>query len=144
MPDFKNPLAPKREKPKKPTYNFTAEQIDQMIKDAEHRAFCDAIYICNAMCSVAVIKMLRDHLGFGMERRIPDAFRFYQGVFESVRDGYINYFDCVDNFRDELKLRLHAERPDGVRDNLEELFKRVAKAEKRKIVMEFINGGKEK
>ena len=142
MPDYKNPLAPRRDKPKVKTYNMTKEQIDQMIKQAEHRAFTDAIYVCNAMCSVAVIKMLRDHLGFGMERRIPDAFRFYQGVFESIRDGYINYFDCVDNFRDEMGIRLVIEKPDGTREDLQDLFQKVAQAEKRKLVMEFIKGGK--
>lgn len=140
MPDYKNPLAPKKDKQKKPTYNFTAEQIDQMIKQAEHRAFVDAIYVCNAMCSVAVIKTLRDYKGEG-RKRLPVSFSQYQGIFESIRDGYINYFDCVDNFRDEMGIRLVIEKPDGTREDLQDLFQKVAQAEKRKIVMEFIKGG---
>ena len=45
MPTYKNPLAPRPDKPKVKTYNMTAEQLEQLTRDAQREGYTAAIYV---------------------------------------------------------------------------------------------------
>lgn len=52
----------------------------------------DAIYICNALYSAAMLTVLRDTLGYG-QRRLKHIFERVQKLFGEVMDGYVSYAD---------------------------------------------------
>lgn len=141
MPEYKNPLASKREKPKVKTYNFTAEQLQQYQDAAQRRGYTEAIYICNAMYTAAMLTSLRECLGFG-QRRLKYIHDKVQKNFEALRDGEISYQDVAQALMDECRINLVIERPDGLRRSAEELFAAIAKAERRKVVLDVVRGKK--
>lgn len=141
MPDYKNPLAPRREKPKKPTYNMTAEQIDWMIAEAKNQGIIEGVYVSNAMCTVSLLKMLRDLEGYGRVR-IADRFNYFQSTREGIQKNYLTYLDIHKSMTEELKIKLVIERPDGSKEDLEDLFRILEKSQHQKIVMEVIRGGR--
>lgn len=94
MPNYKNPLAAKKDKPKVKTYNFTAEQLEQMREAARRDGLRAGVYACNAMYSVALLQALRDGLGFG-KNRLKAAFERVQMLFGQIVAGEISYEDMA-------------------------------------------------
>lgn len=141
MPNYKNPLAPRRDKPKKPTYNMTKEQLDWALAEAKNQGIIEGVYSCNAMCTVSLLKMLRDREGYG-RMRIADRFRYFQDTLEGIRKNYLTYYDIYKAMTEELKINLTIQRPDGSKEDLEDLFRQLEKSQHKKIVMEVIKNGK--
>ena len=141
MPDYKNPLAPKKDKQKKPTYNMTKEQLDWALAEAKNQGIIEGVYVCNAMCTVSLLKMLRDREGYG-RMRIADRFRYFQDTLEGIRKNYLTYYDIYKAMTEELKINLTIQRPDGSKEDLEDLFRQLEKSQHQKIVMEVIKNGK--
>ena len=136
---YNNPLAPKRDKPKTKTYNFTAEQLQEMEERAKMAGYTEAIYICNAMYTAAMLTSLRECLGFG-QRRLKWIHDQVQKNFAALRDREISYLDVAQALMDECRINLIIERPDGLRRSADELFEAIAKAEKRKVVLDVARG----
>ena len=141
MPNYKNPLVAKKDKPKVKTYNFTEEQLRQYQDAAQREGYAAAIYICNAMYTAAMLTSLRECLGFG-QRRLKYIHDHVQKNFEALRDGEISYQDVAQALMDECRINLVIERPDGLRRSAEELFAAIAKAERRKVVLDVVRGKK--
>ena len=141
MPDYKNPLAPRRDKQKKPTYNMTKEQLDWALAEAKNQGIIEGVYACNAMCTVSLLKMLRDREGYG-RMRIADRFRYFQDTLEGIRKNYLTYYDIYKAMTEELKINLTIQRPDGSKEDLEDLFRQLEKSQHKKIAMEVIKNGK--
>lgn len=141
MPNYKNPLAPKKDKQKKPTYNMTKEQIDWMIAEAKNQGVIEGFYACNAMCTVSLLKMLRDREGYG-RKRVSNRFEYFQSTLEGVRGNYLSYYDIYKTMTEELKITLTMQRPDGSKEELEDLFRQLEKSQHHKIVMEVIKRGR--
>ena len=126
MPNYKNPLAAKKDKPKVKTYNFTAEQLQQYQDAAQREGYAAAIYICNAMYTAAMLTSLRECLGFG-QRRLKHIHDQVQKNFAAIRDGEINYSDIAQALMDECRINLVIERPDGVSKDIQEIFAAMGK-----------------
>lgn len=141
MPNYKNPLAPRRDKPKTPTYNMTKEQLDWALAEAKNQGIIEGVYVCNAMCTVSLLKMLRDREGYG-RMRIADRFRYFQDTLEGIRKNYLTYYDIYKTMTKELKINLTIQRPDGSKEDLEDLFRQLEKSQHHKIVMEVIKNGR--
>lgn len=137
--NYTNPLAPKRERERVATYNMTADQLKAMEDAAQRRGYTEAIYICNAMYTAAMLTSLRECLGFG-QRRLKYIHDKVQKNFEALRDGEISYQDVAQALMDECRINLVIERPDGLRRSAEELFAAIAKAERRKVVLDVARG----
>lgn len=90
MAKYANALTP-REK-KTPTYQMTREGLDKLAGSARRAGYADAIYICNALYSAAMLTVLRDTLGYG-QRRLKHIFERVQKLFGEVMDGYVSYAD---------------------------------------------------
>lgn len=126
MPNYKNPLAAKKDKPKTKTYNFTAEQLQQYQDAAQREGYAAAIYICNAMYTAAMLTSLRECLGFG-QRRLKYIHDQVQKNFAAIRDGEISYSDIAQALMDECRINLIIERPDGVSKDIQEIFAAMGK-----------------
>lgn len=126
MPNYKNPLAAKKDKPKTKTYNFTAEQLQQYQDAAQREGYAAAIYICNAMYTAAMLTSLRECLGFG-QRRLKYIHDQVQKNFAAIRDGEISYADIAQALMDECRINLIIERPDGVSKDIQEIFAAMGK-----------------
>lgn len=126
MPDYKNPLAAKKDKPKVKTYNFTVEQLRQYQDAAQREGYAAAIYICNAMYTAAMLTSLRECLGFG-QRRLKYIHDQVQKNFAAIRDGEISYADIAQALMDECRINLIIERPDGVSKDIQEIFAAMGK-----------------
>lgn len=126
MPNYKNPLAAKKDKPKVKTYNFTAEQLRQYQDAAQREGYAAAIYICNAMYTAAMLTSLRECLGFG-QRRLKYIHDQVQKNFAAIRDGEISYADIAQALMDECRINLIIERPDGVSMDIQEIFSAMGK-----------------
>ena len=141
MSNYNNPLLPKARRERVATYNMTAEQLEQLTRDAQREGYTEAIYICNAMYTAAMLTSLRECLGFG-QRRLKYIHDKVQKNFEALRDGEISYQDVAQALMDECRINLVIERPDGLRRSAEELFAAIAKAERRKVVLDVARGKK--
>lgn len=126
MPNYKNPLEAKKDKPKVKTYNFTAEQLQQYQDAAQREGYAAAIYICNAMYTAAMLTSLRECLGFG-QRRLKYIHDQVQKNFAAIRDGEISYSDIAQALMDECRINLIIERPDGVSKDIQEIFAAMGK-----------------
>lgn len=126
MPNYKNPLEAKKDKPKTKTYNFTAEQLQQYQDAAQREGYAAAIYICNAMYTAAMLTSLRECLGFG-QRRLKYIHDQVQKNFAAIRDGEISYSDIAQALMDECRINLIIERPDGVSKDIQEIFAAMGK-----------------
>ena len=126
MPNYKNPLAAKKDKPKTKTYNFTAEQLRQYQDAAQREGYAAAIYICNAMYTAAMLTSLRECLGFG-QRRLKYIHDQVQKNFAAIRDGEISYADIAQALMDECRINLIIERPDGVSNDIQDIFAAIGK-----------------
>lgn len=140
MPNYKNPLVPRREK-KTPTYNMTKEQLDWALAEAKNQGIIEGVYVCNAMCTVSLLKMLRDREGYG-RKRAGNRFEFFQDTLEGIRQNYLTYYDIYKTMTEELKIDLTVQRPDGSKEDLEDLFRQLEKSQHHKIVMEVIKNGR--
>lgn len=136
---YTNPLEQKREHVA--TYNMTVDQIKAMEDAAQRRGYTEAIYICNAMYTAAMLTSLRECLGFG-QRRLKYIHDQVQKNFAAIRNGEISYADIAQALMDECRINLVIERPDGLRRSAEELFAAIAKAERRKVVLDVVRGKK--
>lgn len=114
MSTYNNPLLPKARRERVATYNMTAEQLEQLTRDAQREGYTEAIYICNAMYTAAMLTSLRECLGFG-QRRLKYIHDKVQKNFEALRDGEISYQDVAQALMDECRINLVIERPDGLR-----------------------------
>lgn len=121
MPNYKNPLAPRREKAKVKTYNFTEDQLRQYQDAAQREGYAAAIYICNAMYTAAMLTSLRECLGFG-QRRLKFIHDQVQKNFAAIRDGEISYMDIAQALMDECRINLIIERPDGISKDIQDIF----------------------
>ena len=126
MPNYKNPLAAKKDKPKTKTYNLTAEQLQQYQDAAQREGYAAAIYICNAMYTAAMLTSLRECLGFG-QRRLKYIHDQVQKNFAAIRDGEISYADIAQALMDECRINLVIERPDGVSMDIQDIFAAMGK-----------------
>ena len=126
MPNYKNPLAAKKGKPKVKTYNFTAEQLRQYQDAAQREGYAAAIYICNAMYTAAMLTSLRECLGFG-QRRLKYIHDQVQKNFAAIRDGEISYADIAQALMDECRINLIIERQDGVSKDIQDIFAAMGK-----------------
>lgn len=104
-----------------PTYNMTAEQLEQMREAARRDGLRAGVYACNAMYSVALLQALRDGLGFG-KNRLKAAFERVQMLFGQIVAGEISYEDMAAALQDECGIRLTVERPEGTPVDAMELF----------------------
>lgn len=141
MSNYNNPLLPKARRERVATYNMTAEQLEQLTRDAQREGYTEAIYICNAMYTAAMLTSLRECLGFG-QRRLKYIHDKVQKNFEALRDREISYQEVAQALMDECRINLVIERPDGLRRSAEELFAAIAKAERRKVVLDVARGKK--
>lgn len=141
MSNYNNPLLPKARRERVATYNITAEQLEQLTRDAQREGYTEAIYICNAMYTAAMLTSLRECLGFG-QRRLKYIHDHVQKNFEALRDREISYQEVAQALMDECRINLVIERPDGLRRSAEELFAAIAKAERRKVVLDVARGKK--
>lgn len=123
---YTNPLAQKRERERVATYNMTADQIKAMEDAAQRRGYTEAIYICNAMYTAAMLTSLRECLGFG-QRRLKYIHDQVQKNFAAIRDGEISYADIAQALMDECRINLVIERPDGVSKDIQEIFAAMGK-----------------
>ena len=120
MSKYANTLAA-RSAARVPTYNMTAEQLEQMREAARRDGLRAGIYACNAMYSVALLQALRDGLGFG-KNRLKAAFERVQMLFGQIVAGEISYEDMAAALQDECGIRLTVERPEGTPVDAMELF----------------------
>ena len=93
-----------------PTYQMTREGLDKLAGNARRAGYADAIYICNALYSAAMLTVLRDTLGYG-QRRLKLIFERVQKLFGEVMDGYVSYADLAQTLYDECRINLVIERP---------------------------------
>ena len=91
------------------------------------------------MYTAAMLTSLRECLGFG-QRRLKYIHDQVQKNFAAIRDGEISYADIAQALMDECRINLVIERPDGLRRSAEELFAAIAKAERRKVVLDVARG----
>lgn len=138
---YNNPLLPKPKRERVATYNFTADQLKAMEDAAQMRGYTEAIYICNAMYTAAMLTSLRECLGFG-QRRLKYIHDQVQKNFEALRDREISYQEVAQALMDECRINLVIEKPDGLRRSADELFAAIAKAERRKVVLDVARGKK--
>lgn len=123
MSAFKNPLAPaKRERV--PTYNMTQAQIDAVREEGFRAGISTGMYYTNGMLSSAWLLQLRDTFGFG-QRRLQRVFSRVQENFNSIVAGLISYDDMGKVLLDECRIRLTVEKPDGVREDMWEIFRQM-------------------
>lgn len=120
MSKYANTLAA-RSAARVPTYNMTAEQLEQMREAARRDGLRAGVYACNAMYSVALLQALRDGLGFG-KTRLKAAFERVQMLFGQIVAGEISYEDMEAALQDECGIRLTVERPEGTPVDAMELF----------------------
>lgn len=125
MSKYANTLAA-RSAARVPTYNMTAEQLEQMREAARRDGYAAAIYICNAMYTAAMLTSLRECLGFG-QRRLKYIHDQVQKNFAAIRDGEISYSDIAQALMDECRINLVIERPDGVSKDIQEIFAAMGK-----------------
>ena len=123
MLDYKNPLAPKREKQKVKTYNFTAEQLRATEEKAYRYGQAAAVPVVNAMYSAAMLLALNSKLGYG-KVRMGRIFTEVQKYFEELRDGEISYADVTEELR-EHGVNLHVETIDGKEQDAVEMFQKL-------------------
>lgn len=135
---YTNPLEQKREHVA--TYNMTVDQIKAMEDAAQRRGYTEAIYICNAMYTAAMLTSLRECLGFG-QRRLKYIHDQVQKNFAAIRDGEISYADIAQALMDECRINLVIERPDGVSKDIQEIFAAMGKQPWHKLRIR--TGGKE-
>lgn len=126
MSNYNNPLLPKARRERVATYNMTAEQLEQLTRDAQREGYAAAIYICNAMYTAAMLTSLRECLGFG-QRRLKYIHDHVQKNFAAIRDGEISYADIAQALMDECRINLIIERPDGVSKDIQEIFAAMGK-----------------
>lgn len=124
--NYNNPLLPKARRERVATYNMTAEQLEQLTRDAQREGYTEAIYICNAMYTAAMLTSLRECLGFG-QRRMKYIHDQVQKNFAAIRDGEISYADIAQALMDECRINLIIERPDGVSKDIQEIFAAMGK-----------------
>ena len=137
---YNNPLLPKARRERVATYNMTAEQLEQLTRDAQREGYTEAIYICNAMYTAAMLTSLRECLGFG-QRRLKYIHDQVQKNFEAIRDGEISYQDVAQALMDECRINLIIERPDGVSKDIQDIFAAMGKQPWYKLRIR--TGGKE-
>ena len=128
-------MAPRRDKAKVKTYNMTAEQLEQMRRDAQREGYTAAIYVCNAMYTAAMLTSLRECLGFG-QQRLKFIHDQVQKNFAAIRDGEISYQDVAQALMDECRVNLIIERPDGTLRDAMEIFRAAAESSRHVIRME--------
>lgn len=126
MSNYNNPLLPKARRERVATYNMTAEQLEKLTRDAQREGYTEAIYICNAMYTAAMLTSLRECLGFG-QRRLKYIHDQVQKNFAAIRDGEISYADIAQALMDECRINLIIERPDGVSKDIQEIFEAMGK-----------------
>ena len=139
MSNYNNPLLPKARRERVKTYNMTAEQLKAMENAAQREGYTEAIYICNAMYTAAMLTSLRECLGFG-QRRLKFIHDHVQKNFEALRDREISYQEVAQALMDECRINLVIEKQDGLRRGADELFADIAKAERRKVVLDVVRG----
>ena len=123
---YNNPMLPKPKRERVATYNFTADQLKAMEDAAQREGYTEAIYICNAMYTAAMLTSLRECLGFG-QRRLKYIHDQVQKNFAAIRDGDISYADIAQALMDEGRINLVIERPDGVSKDIQEIFAAMGK-----------------
>lgn len=123
MPNYKNPLAAKKDKPKIKTYNFTAEQLRATEEKAYRAGQAAAVPVVNAMYSAAMLLALNSKLGYG-KVRMGRIFTEVQKYFEELRDGEISYADVTEELR-EHGVNLHVETIDGKEESAVEMFQKL-------------------
>lgn len=114
MPDYKNPLVPKKQKT--PTYAMT----DAAIEDIRRQARADGVDagmrrgvdMCNAIYSVVMLSALRDQLGFG-QKRLARMFELVQKRFSEIAEHRIVYTDLAQMLLDECHINLTIESVNG-------------------------------
>lgn len=123
MSAYKNPLAPaKRERV--PTYNMTQAQLDAVREEGFRTGISTGMYYTNGMLSAAWLLQLRDTYGFG-QKRLQRVFGRVQENFNSIVAGLISYNDMGKVLMDECRIRLTVEKPDGVREDMWEIFRQM-------------------
>ena len=120
MATYKNPLAPER-KEREPTYNMRRKELETLAKRATVDGMSAGLYICNAMYSAAMLTVLRDTLGYG-QIRLQRIFERVQKLFYEVVEHRISYTDLAQVLMDECRINLVVEKPDGVRQDVLDLF----------------------
>lgn len=111
-------------KPKKKTYNMTDEQLQLMQQDAKREGLRAGTYAANAMYSIAMLLVLRDHLGFG-QKRLTRVFRAVQKLFDEIAADELAYKDAAEALRDECGVNLIIERPQGTPVDAMNLFRKI-------------------
>ena len=135
MPDYKNPLAAKKDKPKVKTYNFTEEQLRQYQDAAQREGYAAAIYICNAFYTVALLTVLRDKSGYGLVR-LKRTHDDIQKLFGEIMEGRVSYEDLAQALLDECNINLIVERPEGTPKDAMEIFRAAAESAKHRIILQ--------
>lgn len=116
-------IAPKKEKTR--IYNFTRETLEEHDEQVRAATMPDAIYVCNAMYSAAFLLALRDELSFGA-RRMAKIFARVQSTFNAIMSGHLNYYDIAKQLREECKVNLVIEKPDGLTVQADDIYKAVS------------------
>lgn len=135
MPNYKNPLAPGKDRQRVKTYNMTAEQLEQLTRDAQREGYTAAIYVCNAMYTAAMLTSMREAFGFG-QKRLKKIHDKIQKNFRAIMDGDISYQDVAQALMDECRINLIIERPDGTLRDAMEIFKAAAETARHKLRIE--------
>lgn len=118
---YKNPLIPTK-KEREPTYNLKAGQLQEIVRQGVLDGMAAGTYITNAMYSAAMLVVLHDKFGFGVER-LNRVFTQVQDLFTECRDRDIEHSDLAQVLMDELGINLIIEKPDGVRQDALDLFR---------------------
>lgn len=108
---------------KRPTYNFTLEQLRAAEEKAYTHGQAAAVPVINAMYSAAMLLALNSALGFG-KKRMHRLFDVVQKYFEEIRDGEISYADVTAELRDH-GVNIHVETIDGKEREAVELFRKL-------------------
>lgn len=121
MGKYNNPLVPEK-KDREATYNFKAGQLKELSRRSVLDGIAAGTYICNAMYSAAMLMTLHDTLGFG-QKRLERIFSRVQKMFGEIMEKRISYADLCETIREEVKVNLVVEKPDGVRQDALDLFR---------------------
>ena len=122
MARFNNPLKPEKREAREPTYNMRVSELHAMTKRGVLDGMAAGTYICNAMYSAAMLMVLHDTLGFG-QKRLERIFTRVQKMLGEIMEKRISYADLCETIREEVKVNLVVEKPDGVRQDALDLFR---------------------
>ena len=134
MSKFAMPESIKPSPQKTKTYIFTAESLAAHDDEVRRKTMPDATYVINAMYSIAMLLGVRDELGFGKDR-LARIFTRIKNNFAAVVSGHVNYYDMAQMLRDECKINIVLERPDGVTVPADDIYRAVSGMPIWKVIM---------